>query len=336
MMQIIHNGKTDLTDFVSGAKLSGDSDKFNETLSLTMTATNDGRKQAFKIEEGDTITFKYNGDVRFVGIIFAFDLSSDGSLNVTCYDSNVYLTKSKDSRLFVNKKASDIVRMIAKDFEIPTETIADTGYVIPYLRLSKQSLYDMILKALTITQKQTGKRFFIGNKNGKLTLTEGASNTRYLFSDSNNLLSAQYSRSIEDTKTQAKVIGGPKGKQSIVVVKGEEKRRKYGVLQTIEELDEKASPSQVKQRANQLLIEESEVSEQLSIEALGVIEVKSGTPVYVKNEMTSTNGAYYVTSYSHDFKGGLHTMSLELTRTYELPDIAINEDELKPEEATEG
>lgn len=331
---VIINNKN-ITQFIETATLSGDTSKFNRTLTLKMLATEDGRKRAFTIEEGAPIAFRYEDKVLFVGIVFAQEISHDGNFSITCYDSNVYLAKSNDSRIFINKKASDIIRTLATDFGVLIGNIADTGYVIPYLRLSNQTLYDMILKALTITRKQTNRRFFIGNKGGRLTLTEGVTNTRYLFKDGENLISASYSRSIEETKTQVKVIGGPKGKESVVVVKDADKRKKYGVLQALEEMDEKATASQVKQRAEALLKEQSVVAEQLSVNVLGVPEVDVGTPVYIVNSMTATNGGYYVTSVSHEYSAGLHTMSLELTRTYDLPEIEINSDETtKPKPVT--
>lgn len=317
-----------ITQFVETVTLSGDTSKFNRTLTVKTITSEDMRKRAFKINEGDPIAFRYNDVLRFVGVVFSYDISSDGALNITAYDSNVYFAKSNDSRLFINKKASDIIRTLATDFGVWIGDIADTGYVIPYLRLSNQTLYDMILKALTLTRKQTNRRFFISNKGGKLMLTEGVTNTKYLFKDGENLISASYSRSIEETKTQVKVIGGKKGKESVVVVRDAEKRKKYGVLQAIEEMDEKATASQVKQRAQALLKEQSVVSEQLSVTVLGVPEVDVGTPVYIVNSMTATNGGYYVTSVNHEYSAGLHTMSLELTRTYDLPEIEINSDEI--------
>lgn len=321
----------DVTPFVESVEISGDTTKFNRSLTLRMLATEDGRNRAFAFEEGDTITFKYENVIRFIGVVFAYDISSEGALSLTAHNSNVYLAKSTDTKIFKNKKASEIIRMLATDFGIPVGSIADTGYVIPYIRLQKSTLYDMVLKVLTLTRKQTNKRFFIGNINGKLTVTAGVSNTKYLFKDGENLISASYSRSIADTRTQAKVIGGPKGKETVVVVKDDAKRAKYGIMQAFEEMDEKATPSQVKQRARALLKEQAVVEEQLQIEVLGVPEVDVGTPVYVVNKTTATNGAYYVTSVKHSYKAGLHTMSLELTRTYELPDIEISDDELKPE-----
>lgn len=320
-----------ITPFVESLKLSGDSSKFNRSIELTLTATENGRSRAFGFEEGDTLTFKYDGKLRFIGVIFAYDISSDGALSITAHDSNIYLTKSTDTRIFKAKKASEIIQMLATDFGIPIGEIADTGYVIPYIRLSKTTIFDMVLKVLTLTRRQTGKRFFVRNDGGKLVVTAGTSTAKYIFKDGENIISASYSRSIEDTRTQAKVIGGPKGKETVVVVKDDAKRTQYGIMQAFEEMDEKATASQVKQRAQALLKEQSAVSEQLSVEVLGVPEVDVGTAVYAINKMTATYGAYYVTSVSHAYTAGLHIMTLELTRTFELPDIEINDDELVPE-----
>lgn len=322
------NGKTDITYFVKSATYSGDSQTFACTLSLSLNATKFGRERSFTIEEGDSIKCTFDDKYTFYGVVFAVEITSDGAYSLTCYDSNVYLNKSNDMRIFTNKKASDIIRILATDFGIPIGSIADTGYVIPFLRLSNISIYEMILKALTITRNQTGKRFFVKNIDGKLMLISGLSSKQYMFSDSENLISAKYSRSIEDTKTQVKVSGGEKGKEIVVVAKDDAKRKKYGVLQAVEILDEKATASQIKQHAETLLKEQSQVSEQLSIEVLGIPEVTTGTAVYVRNQMTGTNGAYYVTSFTHNYSD-THTMALELSRTYELPDIEINEDEMQ-------
>lgn len=327
MINVILNNKLDITEYIASANLSGDSTKFNRQLSLQMNMTQDGRTRGVTVVEGDVLVFRSYDAVRFIGYVFATERSSDGMVSITAYDSNIYLAKSNDSRIFINKKASEITSALAKDFGIPTGSIADTGYVIPFLRLSNKSLFDMILTALKLTYQQTGKRFFVGNTKGKLTLIAGAEpEQRFLFKDGENLISASYSRSIEDTKTQVKVIGGKKGSETIVSITNEGAQKKYGVLQALEVMDESATASQVKQRAQTLLKEQSVVSEQFNVEVLGVPEVDVGTAVYVQNEMTSVSGAFYVTSVSHDYNGGLHTMSLELSRTYELPDIDIDEE----------
>lgn len=330
MISVILNNKLDISAFVVSANLSGDSNKFNRDLSLDVNMTQDGRTRGITIVEGDVLVFRSYGVVRFIGYVFATERKSDGMVSVTAYDSNIYLAKSTDSRTFSNKKASDIIKALAKDFGISTGDIADTGYVIPFLRLSNKTLFEMIMTALTLTQNQTGKRFFVSNVKGKLTVTAGAKPSQYyLFKDGENLISASYSRSIEDVKTQVKVIGGKEGKETVVIAKNDAARKKYGVLQALEILDESATASQVKQRAQTLLKEQSVVSEQFSIETVGIPDIDVGTAVYVQNAMTSVSGAFYVTGVSHSYGDGVHTMSLELSRTYELPNISIEEEATK-------
>lgn len=332
--EVIIGGEIDVSEFVTSVKFSGDTNEFYRELSVTLSGTKDGRSLAVDFDEGESIEFKRDSVHRFKGVIFKTNISSDGKITITSYDPNAYLKKSNDSRIFINKKASEIATILCKDFGISYGTIADTGYVIPYLKLTNKTLSDMILKALTLTYKQTGKRYFVGNKDGKLILTAGAGGTRYVFKDGANLIDASYTRSINDTKTQVKVTGGAKGKETVVVVKDDVKRAKYGVLQIVEEMDEKATAAQVKQRAQTLLKEKSVVSEQLNVRVLGVPEVDVGTPVYIINEMTRTNSGYYVTMCDHDYSGALHTMSLELTKTLELPSIEVSDDETKKETVT--
>lgn len=322
-------GVSDITDFVKTVTWSGHSEKFNRQMNVTILNTKDGRKPAFKITEGHTITFEWEGAVLFVGIIFAYDVDIDGNMTLTCFDSNVYFTKSNDIRKFTNKKASDIIRQLAQDFGIPIGTIADTGYVIPLLILRNKSLYEMILITLILTRKQTGKRFFVGNKGGKLTLSTPASvEQRFILKAGANILGASYSLSIEDTKTQVKVTGGDKKKPITSVVKDGALRKKYGVMQHVEEMDEKATASQVKQRAAALLKEMAVINDQANVDAFGIPEVITGSAIYVVESMTGLVGGYYVSNDSHTFAGGLHTMSLELTRTYDLPPIEISKEVL--------
>lgn len=330
--EILINGNVDISDFVKSVEYSGDTTKFNRQLSVNLLATADGRSQAFQLSEGSSITFKYDGVIKFVGIVFSTELTSNGDLSVTAYDSNVYLAKSSDNRIFINKKASEIIQILARDFGILIGSVADTGYVIPYLKFQNTSLFDMVLTALTLTQKQTGKRYFVSNERGKLTLKAGAAaTTRYVFRDGDNLISATYSRSIEDVKTQVKVVGGAKGKETVIIARDDAARRKYGVLQAVEVLDEKATASQIKQRASTLLKEQAQVSEQLNVETLGVLAVDVGSPVYIQNEMTKTSRAYFVTNITQSFSSEVFTMSLELSSTYELPEIQISDDVINKE-----
>ncbi|MGE6488519.1 XkdQ/YqbQ family protein [Paenisporosarcina sp. NPDC076898] len=318
----------DITDFVESVVNEGHSEKPNRALILTLKNTINGRTKAFAINNSEVVQF-YDGTVRiFVGVVFNTVINESGDMTVTCYDRNYYTLKSTTSRQFKNKKASDIIKQLATDFGIPVGTIEDTGFVIPTLILRNHSLYDMMLKALVITKKQTGKRFFFGSENGKLTIKQHKNNvTPWILAAGSNLISASYSVSIEDTKTQVQVTGG-KDNKFTHTVKSANTQKLYGIMQHYEEMDEKSTSSQVKQRAETLLKEMAVINDQADVSAIGINGVVTGCGVYIREPMTGLAGGYYVTSDSHTYASSGHTMQLEISKSLEMPTIEISDEEL--------
>lgn len=325
----------DVADFVTSVTWAGHSEKPNRTLTLNFKNTADGRRKAFEVNNGEAVQYFIDNKRIFVGVVFATDINNTGDMAVTCYDRNYYTLKSNATRTIKSKKASDFIKQLAKDFGIPVGTIEDTGYVIPKLILRNISLYDMMRKALTLTYKQTGKRFFFGNEDGKLTIRQHKNNvTTWVLAAGSNLTSASYSVSMEDTKTQVYVTGGKDNKWSHTA-KSVASQKLYGIMQHYEEMDEKATQSQVKQRAETLLKELNVLNDQASVSAVGILDVITGRGVYVREPMTGLAGGYYVTSDSHTFSVGKHEMKLEISRSLEMPVIEISDEELgieKPKE----
>ncbi|KQC48534.1 hypothetical protein AP057_12730 [Geobacillus sp. Sah69] len=325
-IKVVYNDM-DITHFVMSVEWSGDVMQACRTLKVSLMNTLDGRKRLFTIEKGKEIRFYNNSTELFRGVIFAYEISSDGNYSITAYDENVYLTKSIDTRKFTNMKASDIVRRLCSDFGIPVGPIADTGYVIPKLILRDKTLYDMIITALTETKKHTGRRFILLNKNGKLVLQERkAQVTQFIIENGVNIISAKYSQSIEDLKTQVKVIGGDPDKKPIVkTVKNDVLIKKYGIMQHLENADSKLTKSQIEQLARQLLKEHGTINDEATVDAIGIDEVIAGTSVYVKEPLTGIVGGYYVITDSHHYENRTHTMSITLSATDELPTLEYEE-----------
>lgn len=318
----------DVTPLVKSVEWSGHSEKPNRQLNVSLANTLNGRSQAVKINKGRFVEFRNNGTLLFRGVVFSTNISDRGDLDMTVYDENYYLLKSSDSRKFTNVKASEIIVRLCKDFGIPYGTITNTGYVIPKLIFREKTLHDMILYALTLTKKQTGKRYFLSNRSGKLYLTAPESNpSKWVIEAGSNLTAASYSTSIEETKSRVKVVGG-KNDAIVVTLTNNSLAKSYGIMQEVELMEEKSTKSQVEQRARALLKERGVIDDQASVDAIGIDSVVTGTAVYVNEPMTGIVGGYYVTSDTHRFANGAHTMSLELSFTYDLPKIEIEKEVL--------
>lgn len=318
----------DIADFIESITWEGESKRPNRSLTIDFKNTVDGRNKAFAISNGEAVQCFIDNRKIFVGVVFSADIDVSGNMTVSCFDRNYYTMKSKTTRQFKNKKASDIVKLLANDFSIPIGTIEDTGFVIPKLILRNNSLFEMMEKAISLTFKQTGKRFFFGNEDGKLTLRQHKNNvTPWILAAGSNLTSASYSLSIEDTKTQVQVVGG-KDNKFTHTAKSVSSQKLYGVMQHYEEIDEDATKSQVKQRAETLLKDLNVINDQASISAIGILDVITGVGVYVREPMTGLAGGYYVTSDTHTIRNSIHEMQLEISKSLEMPVIEISDEEL--------
>lgn len=121
----------------------------------------------FPFEEGDPVRFGVDGKNLFYGYIFSKNRSKDGIISITAYDQMRYL-KNKDSYIYENKTAGELIRMIADDFGLETGTIEETGYRIAQRAEKDKTLFDIIQNAIDITAQSTGILYTLYDDFGKL------------------------------------------------------------------------------------------------------------------------------------------------------------------------
>ncbi|MFH5187078.1 hypothetical protein ACHHV8_33345 [Paenibacillus sp. TAB 01] len=326
-IQVVYNNEMYLDPIVNSITWSGDITQAFRKLDVTLTNTINGKEQAVDLQLGKELRLLDNDNELFRGIIFQHTIDAKGKMSVTAFDENIYLTKNTDSRKFISMTASSILRELCGQFNIPVGEIADTEYVIPKLILRDKTIWDMIVTALTETRKQTGRRFLLSARKGAVQLTErGSKITDWVLEDTTNLLTASYSLSIEELRTKIKVIGGDEDKNPLeAYAENTELIAKYGLLQHLERAPSDLNLSQIEQLAAQLADEHGKIKDDASVEAIGNVEVISGSAVYVKDALTRIVGAFYVNSDSHTFENGTHKMSLTISGDENLPQLAYEQ-----------
>ncbi|OXM86458.1 XkdQ/YqbQ family protein [Paenibacillus rigui] len=326
-LQVLYNQEIYLDPIVNSVTWSGDITQAYRKLEVSITNTIDGTAQAVSIELGKELRLLDGDSELFRGVIFQHNIDAKGKMSITAYDENIYLTKNTDSRKFSSMTASAIIRELCAHFQIPVGEIADTEYVIPKLILRDKTVWDMIVTALTETRKQTGRRFLLSAREGAVQLTErGSKITDWVLEDTTNLLGASYSQSIEELRTQIKVIGGDEEKHPIEsMIASEELIQAFGTMQHLERAQSDINASQIAQLAAQLAQEHGKIKDDATVEAIGNLEVISGTAVYVKDSLTRIVGAFYVNSDSHTFENGTHKMSLTISGDENLPQLAYEQ-----------
>ncbi|WP_024122154.1 XkdQ/YqbQ family protein [Bacillus halotolerans] len=284
--------------------------------------TKQGTHSYYSVSEGDTVLFKWKGKELFRGIVFSRNPEEHG-LTFTAYDMLQYLVKNKDVYVFSNKRADEIIKRLARDFQIPTTSIANTGYTIKSLVFKDDtSLYDMILKALKQTKSQTGRNYQLYSAKGKLGLRAWPDPSEVWVLESGvNITGYQYSTSINHTATRVKLRRQKDNKTYTATASDNTGISKYGVLQYAETVSDNINQAQLQQRAKVKQAQKKGVKKELkSIQAIGILDLQSGLPVYISIPEVGVKKTYWIDTDKHEFKGSTHTMTIDVVEKNSIPD----------------
>ena len=123
--------------------------------------------------EGNSVRLYYKGIGIFYGYIFQKKRDKENHIKIVAYDQLRYF-KNKDTYVYSNKTASELVKMLAKDFNLKYNVIEDTKYKLSRVEENK-TLFDMILTALDDTLREKKEMYTLYDDFGRITLKNVAS-----------------------------------------------------------------------------------------------------------------------------------------------------------------
>ena len=266
------------------------------------------------IEEGDAVRLKVDGANVFYGFIFKKKRDKDGIISVTAYDQLRYL-KNKDTYVYENKTASELIKMIATDFNLQVGSLEDTKYKIASRIESNTSLFDMIQNALDLTLQNQGRTYVMYDDFGKITL-KGLDNMRLnLLIDEETGENFDYTSSIDD-KTYNKVKltydNEETGTREVYISQDSNNINQWGVLQHYDTLQKGENG---KAKADALLSIYNKKTKTLSIKnAFGDVRVRAGSMIVVMLNLgdMKLQNLMLVEKCKHEFKNDEHFMTLHV------------------------
>ena len=265
-------------------------------------------------EEGNPVAFKVDNTNLFYGFVFKKKRDKEKVITTTAYDQLRYL-KNKDTKTYTNKRADELVKMIANEYQLNVGILENTGYVIAKKAESNQELFDMILNALDETIRNRKEMYVLYDDFGKLCLKNLERMKVGLVIDEETGENYDYESSIDsDTYNQIKLTydNSETGKREIYIAKDSSNIEKWGVLQYFDTIDEKTNGA-VKARA--LLDLYNQKTRSLEIKnALGDIRVRGGSLIIVNLDLGDVKIKTFmlVEKAKHKFKNGEHFMDLTL------------------------
>ena len=285
------------------------------------------RNQEVDFVEGDAVRFRISRTWIFYGWIFEKTMDADGNIKCTCYDQIRYL-KNKDTYIYENKTASELIKMIAKDFNLKCGYIENTKYKIAQKIEEDKSLIDIILNALDETLAMTGKLYVLYDNFGKLTLKNIENLAFDLVLDTSTFEDYNYKTSIDDEVYNQIKLAYPNketGKYDIYMTKDSKNIQQWGVLQYYEKIED---PTYGVAMAEELLKLYNKTKRSITIkDAFGDVRVRAGTRVIVNIDLGDykLKSFMVVESMKHKYKNGRYTMDLTLiNKDFSAPSYSQN------------
>lgn len=278
---------------------------------LTFTVIPDS---TLMLEEGDPVMLKVDDANLFYGFVFKKKSKEDKAIEVTAYDQLRYL-KNKDTYVYSNKTAGEVIQMIADDFNMQTGVLENTDYRIASRIEENTTLFDIIQNALDVTMQNTGQIYVLYDDFGKIALKNIASMQLNLLIDNETAKSYDYTSSIDDnTYNRIKLTfdNEKTGKRDVYIAQDSNHMNAWGVLQYFETLQEGENGAA---KADALLSLYNSKTRNLSISnALGDNKVRAGCmlPVILDLGDVQVKNMMLVEKCKHTFNDNEHYMDLTL------------------------
>lgn len=265
--------------------------------------------------EGNATRFKYGDNNTFYGFAFTKKRNKDPLITVTAYDQLVYFKKNKDTYVYKNKTADEVVRMLGNDFMLNIGTLEQTGYKIASRVESNKTLIDIAQTAIDLTIQNRNEMYVLHDDFGKLCLKNIERMKVGIVIDEETGENFDYSSSIDnDTYNQIKLTYDNKktGKREVYIAKDTAHINEWGVLQHYDTIDENTNGQA---KADALLKLYNQKTRKLEIKnAIGDIRVRGGSLVIVKMNLgdVKLQNFMLVEKAKHTLKNNEHLMNLTL------------------------
>lgn len=299
----------DITTLITSAKWTTKRSGSPSSLDLTVVVHND-----IKWSHGGILCLKNGSAGLFYGYVVKISQNEKDQVQIVAYDQTWYLKKNKETYVFTGKRADEILKQIAEDFELKVGTLANTGYSIPSMIEDGQTLFDIVLKAIDYTLINTGKMFVLWDDFGSLTLTDVEMAKLDLFVGDESLATGFTYESDIDSEAfnKIKLVRNNKstGKRDVYIFQDSNNITLWGILQDYETVDESMNEAQIKERGGQMLELYNRPKRSFSVTAIGDLSVRAGRALFIGISAVNVKSFFVVEEATHDLVK--ETMNLKL------------------------
>ncbi|MEG0258698.1 MAG: hydrolase, partial [Lysinibacillus sp.] len=271
------------------------------------------KDEALGFNEGNPVRFTYEGAKIFYGFVFTKKRSNNDLIEVTAYDQLRYF-KLKDTYVYSNKTATQLLKMIIADFKLNYGSADDTKYRIPSAVMDNKEMFEIMQHALSETLANAGEMYVLYDEFGGLVLNNIKDMRLDLLIDETTGEGFEYTSSIDnETYNKIKLVRENKetGKREVFIAQDSENMNNWGVLQYFESIQENVNG---KIKANALLSMYNRKSRKLSVKgAFGDVRVRGGSSIAIQLYLGDVDVANFmiVENVKHTFNESEHKMDIQ-------------------------
>ncbi len=289
-------GTIDVTNMTSTIKWSGSTSQIARVLELDfLYPLHDYYAPKIYPNIGDEIyLYDDTGDELFRGRVFYNErFGEQGTIQITCYDDAIKLSKSKGTYNFKNKTAETITRTVCNDLGIEVGALAVTG-ISQKMLCSNMNMYQIIKHAYESAGSQNGKKYLISMKQGKLCVDQvGNEVIDYILRADTNIIESSYSENAEGVVNKVKIYD--EGDQYLGVVQNDEL---IGLLGTFQDIYVKEDDKQAKAVAQSML---QGIAKEIGVTVRCDTSCISGRTIKIEDSLTKLVGSFYIESDEHEW-----------------------------------
>lgn len=311
MIELLIQNGTKIFQPIVEDEIKWETDRKGQPGKLTFSVVKDS---IIDFQEGNAVSFKVDGVKVFYGFVFKKERDKGNTIQVTAYDQLRYF-KNKDTYVYANKTAGELIQMIAEDFNLNVGTLENTGFKIASRVEDNKSLFDIVQSALDLTLQGKMKLYVLYDDFGKIALKNVESLKLNMLIDDTAAENFKYTSTIDGetyNKIKLSFENEKSGKREIYISQDSSNINNWGVLQYFETIDDKVNG---KAKADALLQLYNKKTRNLTIsDAFGDVRVRAGCSIPIKLNLGDVNVQNFmlVEKVQHKFKQDDHRMNLTL------------------------
>lgn len=272
----------------------------------------------FPVNSGAIIRVTDGAHKIFYGYVFETGFNTSSEFGVKAYDQLRYLMYN-DTFVFSSTTATAGIKKIATDAGLKIGTFEETGYKVPAMVEDNKKALDVVSKFLDSTLIATNRNYVLFDNFGKLELRNinnmAIQADDFYIGEESLLFDFDYKKSIdEETYNRVKIVQDNKktGKREVYIAQDSANIAKWGRLQEFRKVDEKMTAAQIKDLLDKLIKLRNRETKSLKLNCLGHWKVRAGCFVFVYIEKIGVKQYFLVDECTHNWEGGVHTMTLDL------------------------